>query len=92
MVGALIIGSVRNILNLLHVSVYFQNIIVGVIIIAVVAFSMLMKARREQRTAQFKPADEMKKDTADLHISYRHHSSLAMKLMRWQVIQVLRCS
>ena len=62
MVGALIIGSVRNILNLLHVSVYFQNIIVGVIIIAVVAFSMLMKARREQKTAQFKPADEMKKD------------------------------
>lgn len=56
MIGALIIAAVRNILNLLHVSVYFQNIIIGVIIIAVVAFSMMMKFRREQRTAQFKPA------------------------------------
>lgn len=62
MVGALIIGSVRNILNLLHVSVYFQNIIVGVIIIAVVAFSMIMKARREEKTAQFKPADDVQKN------------------------------
>ena len=53
MVGALIIGSVRNVLNLLHVSVYFQNIIVGVIIIGVVAFSMMMKVRRDQKTSQF---------------------------------------
>ena len=53
MVGALIIGSVRNVLNLLHVSVYFQNIIVGVIIIAVVAFSMQMKIRRDEKTSQF---------------------------------------
>ena len=53
MVGALIIGSVRNILNLLHVSVYLQNIIVGIIIIAVVAFSMMMKTRREEKTSQF---------------------------------------
>lgn len=59
MVGALIIGSVRNILNLLHVSVYMQNIIVGIIIIAVVAFSMMMKARREQKTSQFKSAAEV---------------------------------
>lgn len=59
MVGALIIGSVRNVLNLLHVSVYMQNIIVGIIIIAVVAFSMMMKARREQKTSQFKAAAEV---------------------------------
>lgn len=59
MIGALIIGSVRNVLNLLHVSVYMQNIIVGIIIIAVVAFSMLMKARREQKTSQFKSAAEV---------------------------------
>ena len=59
MVGALIIGSVRNVLNLLHVSVYMQNIIVGVIIIGVVAFSMLMKARREEKTSQFKAAAEV---------------------------------
>lgn len=58
MVGALIIGSVRNVLNLLHVSVYMQNIVVGIIIIGVVAFSMLMKARRELKTSQFKAAVE----------------------------------
>ena len=52
-IGALIIGSVRNVLNLLHVSVYMQNVIVGVIIIGVVAFSMMMKDRREQKTSQF---------------------------------------
>ncbi len=56
MVGALIIGSIRNILNLLSVNSFYQNILVGVIIILVVAFSMLMKARRETRTAQFSPA------------------------------------
>lgn len=56
MIGALIIGSVRNILNLLHVSVYMQNIIVGVIIIAVVAFSMIVKTRRDARNGQFASA------------------------------------
>ena len=45
--------SMRNVLNLLHVSVYMQNVIVGVIIIGVVAFSMMMKDRREQKTSQF---------------------------------------
>jgi len=58
MVGALIIGSVRNILTLLTVSVYMQNIIVGIIIIAVVAFSMMMRARREEKTSQFMPSAE----------------------------------
>ena len=58
MIGALIIGSVRNVLNLLHVSVYLQNIIVGVIIIAVVAFSMMMKQRRDDKTSQFTTAAE----------------------------------
>ena len=62
MIGALIIGSVRNVLNLLHVSVYFQNIIVGVIIIGVVAFSMMMKQRREEKTSQFIASAE-----AELH-------------------------
>ena len=57
MVGALIIGSIRNILNLLSVNSFYQNILVGVIIILVVAFSMLLKARREMRTAQFSPAE-----------------------------------
>ena len=53
MVGALIIGSIRNILNLLAVHSFYQNILVGVIIIAVVAVSMLSRARRESKTAQF---------------------------------------
>ena len=61
MVGALIIGSLRNVLNLLHVSVYMQTLIVGVVLISVVAFSMLMKARREARTSQFAAAE------ADVH-------------------------
>ena len=57
MVGALVIGSIRNILNLLSVNSFYQNILVGVIIIAVVAVSMMTRARRESRTAQFAAAD-----------------------------------
>ena len=52
-VGALIIGSIRNVLNLLNVHSFYQNITVGVIIIAVVALSMMLKARSRQKTAQF---------------------------------------
>lgn len=57
MVGALVIGSIRNILNLLAVHSFYQNILVGVILIAVVAVSMLTKLRQQQRTAQFAAAD-----------------------------------
>lgn len=57
MVGALIIGSIRNILNLLAVHSFYQNILVGVIIIAVVAISMITRARRESKTAQFAAAE-----------------------------------
>lgn len=53
MVGALVIGSIRNILNLLAVHSFYQNILVGVIIIVVVAISMLGRVRRERKTAQF---------------------------------------
>ncbi len=56
MVGALVIGSIRNILNLLAVHSFYQNILVGVIIIAVVAISMLTRLRRMQSSAQFAPA------------------------------------
>ncbi|MDO4547767.1 MAG: ABC transporter permease [Clostridia bacterium] len=59
MVGALIIGSVRNILNLLSVHSFYQNILVGAIIITVVAISMLSRARRQQKTAQFAAADSL---------------------------------
>ena len=52
MVGALVIGSIRNILNLLSVNSFYQNILVGVIIIAVVAVSMMTpRAPREQNRA-----------------------------------------
>ena len=57
MVGALIIGSIRNILNLLAVHSFYQNILVGIIIIAVVAVSMLNKQRSERKTAQFTAID-----------------------------------
>ena len=61
MVGALIIGSIRNILNLLAVHSFYQNILVGIIIIAVVAISMLNKTRSERRTAQFITMDGLAK-------------------------------
>ncbi|MGI6237199.1 MAG: ABC transporter permease [Candidatus Excrementavichristensenella sp.] len=57
MVGALIIQSIRNILNLLAVHSFYQNILVGVIIIGVVAISMMTRARRANKTAQFAAAD-----------------------------------
>ena len=57
MVGALIIGSIRNILNLLAVHSFYQNILVGIIIIAVVAVSMLNKQHSERKTAQFTAID-----------------------------------
>ena len=53
MVGALIIGSIRNILNLLAVHSFYQNILVGVIIVTVVAISMLSRIRSQSKTAQF---------------------------------------
>ncbi|MDD2560924.1 MAG: ABC transporter permease, partial [Eubacteriales bacterium] len=53
MLGALIIGSIRNILNLLAVHSFYQNILVGVIIITVVAISMMTRDKRAYRTAQF---------------------------------------
>ena len=61
MVGALIIGSIRNILNLLAVHSFYQNILVGIIIIAVVAVSMLNKQRSERKTAQFTAIDSTAK-------------------------------
>jgi ribose/xylose/arabinose/galactoside ABC-type transport system permease subunit len=55
-VGALVIGSLRNALNLLHVHSFYQNIAVGLIIIAVVAISVAIKVYRQQKTAQFAAA------------------------------------
>ena len=44
--GALIIGSVRNVLDLLGVHPFFQNVLVGTIIILVVFGSGLSRYRR----------------------------------------------
>lgn len=57
--GALVIGSIRNVLNLLSVHSFYQNITVGVIIIVVVALSMSVRLRQQQKTAQFSPAAPM---------------------------------
>lgn len=46
LVGALIIGCVRNALNLLGIHPFFQNIIVGAIIIIVVAISIYSKNKK----------------------------------------------
>ena len=53
MIGALVIGSIRNILNLLAVHSFYQNILVGVIIISVVAISMLTRLKKQRGTALF---------------------------------------
>lgn len=46
LVGALIIGCVRNALNLLGIHPFFQNIIIGTIIIVVVAISIYSKNKK----------------------------------------------
>lgn len=50
LVGALIIGCVRNALNLLGVHPFYQNIFVGAIIIIVVAVNIYSKNRKESMT------------------------------------------
>lgn len=45
-VGALVIGSVRNALNLLSIHPFYQNIFVGTIIITVVAVSMYTRNKK----------------------------------------------
>jgi len=44
--GALLIGFLRNALNLLGMHPYYQNLIVGIIIIAIVAISMLNRNKK----------------------------------------------
>lgn len=56
LVGALVIGSMRNALNLLGVHPFYQNIFVGAIIITVVAITMLSRLRR-QTTSKFAVGD-----------------------------------
>ena len=44
--GALVIGFLRNALNLLGLHPYYQNLVVGVIIVVVVAVSMYSKNKQ----------------------------------------------
>ncbi|MEJ7697638.1 MAG: hypothetical protein WKF78_13720 [Candidatus Limnocylindrales bacterium] len=41
--GVLVIGMMRNLLNLSNVQVFWQQILIGVVIIAVVAFDVLRR-------------------------------------------------
>ena len=45
LIGALIIGVQRNILNLLGIHPFYQNIFVGIIIIVIVAINIFKKNR-----------------------------------------------
>ncbi len=53
MVGALIIGLVRNALNMLGMHPFYQNIIIGAIIIVVVAISVWNKNKSMQESENF---------------------------------------
>jgi ribose transport system permease protein len=46
LIGALIMGVLRNGLNLLNVSSFFQQVVIGVVIIAAVLIDMSLKRRR----------------------------------------------
>jgi ribose transport system permease protein len=53
LVGSLIIGLVRNALNLLGLHPYYQNLIVGIIIIAIVAVSMFNHMKKIESSKVF---------------------------------------
>lgn len=46
LIGAAMMGVIRNALILLHVSVYWQNVVIGLVIIAAVAFDRLRQQRQ----------------------------------------------
>ena len=53
LLGALLIGFLRNALNLIGLHPYYQNLIVGVLIIAIVAFSMQRRHRKLEMSKVF---------------------------------------
>jgi ribose transport system permease protein len=53
LVGALVIGFLRNALNLLGMHPFYQNIIVGVIIILIVAMSINTRRREFEQSRVF---------------------------------------
>ncbi len=52
-IGALIIGFLRNALNLIGLHPYYQNLIVGVLIIAIVAYSMYQRRKKNETSKRF---------------------------------------
>ena len=46
LIGALIMGVLRNGLNLLNVSSFFQQVVIGLVIIGAVLIDMSLKRRR----------------------------------------------
>jgi ribose/xylose/arabinose/galactoside ABC-type transport system permease subunit len=46
LIGALIMGVLRNGLNLLDVSSFFQQVVIGIVIIGAVLVDMTLKRRR----------------------------------------------
>ena len=53
LIGAMVIGFLRNALNLIGLHPYYQNLIVGVLIIAIVAFSMRERLKRIELSKVF---------------------------------------
>ena len=52
-IGALIIGFLRNALNLIGLHPYYQNLIVGVLIISIVAYSIYQRRKRNEISKRF---------------------------------------
>lgn len=53
LVGALVIGLLRNALNLLGIHPFYQNIVIGILIIAIVAVSITSKNREIEASKVF---------------------------------------
>jgi ribose/xylose/arabinose/galactoside ABC-type transport system permease subunit len=51
--GALFIAALRNVLNMLRIHPFIQNLMVGILIIAIVAASILRKQRVQKRTLSY---------------------------------------
>ena len=52
-VGALVIGTLRNILNLLRVNAYMQNVFLGLIMIVIVAFTVYYRKKSEKALRRY---------------------------------------
>ena len=58
--GAFIIGFLENVMNLVGVNAYIQNVIEGLIIVLAVAFDIISKSRQVHKTIMV--SDDQKPD------------------------------